>query len=136
MGSIPGSGRSPGGGHSNPLQYSCLENPHGQRSLAGYTPWGHKELDAAEQLSTTKHLPYKHKRKQCKKPSIVQSVRVIFCTCILTYTSSKVCFCPSETDILKLIWQVVQGNYNCPLVGMEIAQLNGWAQVGLPGLIL
>ena len=34
VGSIPGSGRSPGGGHGNPLQYSCLENPHGQRSLA------------------------------------------------------------------------------------------------------
>ena len=34
LGSIPGSGRSPGGGgHGNPLQYSCLENPHGQRSL-------------------------------------------------------------------------------------------------------
>ena len=31
---IPGSGRSPGGGHGNPLQYSCLENPRGQRSLA------------------------------------------------------------------------------------------------------
>ena len=27
MGSIPGSGRSPGGGHGNPLQYSCLDNP-------------------------------------------------------------------------------------------------------------
>ena len=27
VGSIPGSGRSPGGGHSNPLQFSCLENP-------------------------------------------------------------------------------------------------------------
>ena len=27
VGSIPGSGRSPGGGHGNPLQYSCLENP-------------------------------------------------------------------------------------------------------------
>ena len=26
-GSIPGSGRFPGGGHGNPLQYSCLENP-------------------------------------------------------------------------------------------------------------
>ena len=26
MGSIPGSGRSPGGGHGNPLQYACLEN--------------------------------------------------------------------------------------------------------------
>ena len=38
-GSIPELGRSPGGGHGNPLQYSCLENPHGQRSLAGYNPW-------------------------------------------------------------------------------------------------
>ena len=37
-GSIPGLGRSPGGGHSNPLQYSCLKNPHGQRSLSGYSP--------------------------------------------------------------------------------------------------
>ena len=27
MGSVPGLGRSPGGGHGNPLQYSCLENP-------------------------------------------------------------------------------------------------------------
>ena len=33
VGSIPGSGRSPGGGHGNPLHYSYLENPHGQRSL-------------------------------------------------------------------------------------------------------
>ena len=37
-GSIPGSGRSPGGGHGNPLQYSCLENPHGQSILMGYCP--------------------------------------------------------------------------------------------------
>ena len=35
---IPGLGRFPRGGHGNPLQYSCLENPHGQRSLAGYSP--------------------------------------------------------------------------------------------------
>ena len=38
VGLIPGSGRSPGGGHGNPLQYSCLENPHEQRSLVGYNP--------------------------------------------------------------------------------------------------
>ena len=38
-GSIPRLGRTPGGGHGNPLQCSCLENPHGQRSLAGYSPW-------------------------------------------------------------------------------------------------
>ena len=45
-------GRSLGGGHGNPLQYTFLENPHGQRSLAGYSPWGHKESDSTEQLST------------------------------------------------------------------------------------
>ena len=42
LGSIPGLGRFPGAGHGNPLQYSCLENSHGQRSLVGYSPWGHK----------------------------------------------------------------------------------------------
>ena len=47
-GLIPGSGRSPGEGNGNPLQYSCLENPHGQRSLVGYSPWGGKELDTTE----------------------------------------------------------------------------------------
>ena len=46
--SIPGLGRSPGGGNCNLLQYSCLEHPHGERSLAGYNPWGRKELDATE----------------------------------------------------------------------------------------
>ena len=48
LGSIPGLGRSPRGGHGNPLQCSSLENPHGQRSLAGYSPWSHKELDTTE----------------------------------------------------------------------------------------
>ena len=31
-----------------PFKYSCLENPHGQRSLEGYSPWGHKEPDRTE----------------------------------------------------------------------------------------
>ena len=43
---------SSGGGCGNPLQCSCLENPHGQRSLVGYAPWGRKELDMTEWLST------------------------------------------------------------------------------------
>ena len=47
LGLIPGLARSPGGGHGNILQYSCLENPMDRR-LAGYSPWGHKELDATE----------------------------------------------------------------------------------------
>ena len=45
---IPGSGRSPGEGHGNPLHYSCLENPHGQRSLADYSPCSRKESDKTE----------------------------------------------------------------------------------------
>ena len=52
LGLISGLGKSPGGGHGNPLQYSCLENPHGKRSLVGCSPWGCKELDMTEQLST------------------------------------------------------------------------------------
>ena len=48
----------PGGGHGDPLQYSCLENPHEQRSLVGCSPWGHKELDMTEWLSTAQHSIY------------------------------------------------------------------------------
>ena len=38
LGSIPGSGRSPGGGNGNPLQYSCLGKSHGQGSLVDDSP--------------------------------------------------------------------------------------------------
>ena len=51
-GLIPGSGRSPEEGNGNPLQYFCLENPHGQRSLVGSSPWGHKESDMTEYACT------------------------------------------------------------------------------------
>ena len=52
LGLIPGLGRPPEGGPGNPLLYSCLENTHGLRSVAGYSPCGCKELDIIEQLST------------------------------------------------------------------------------------
>ena len=47
-GSTPGLGRSPEGVHGNPLQYSSLEYHHGQRSLVGCSPRGHKESDTTE----------------------------------------------------------------------------------------
>ena len=47
-GSIPGWARSPERGHGNPLQYPCLENSHGQRSLAGYSPYGRRESDTTD----------------------------------------------------------------------------------------
>ena len=49
--SIPGSGRFPGEGNGNPLQYSCLENPMDR----AYSPWGLKELDTTERLHFTTH---------------------------------------------------------------------------------
>ena len=51
LGSILGLGRAPGGGYGNSPSYSCLENPHGQRSLVGDSPWGRKELDTTVLLN-------------------------------------------------------------------------------------
>ena len=47
-GSIPGLGRSPGGGHGNPLQYSYLENPMEEEPGMGYSPQSHIESDTTE----------------------------------------------------------------------------------------
>ena len=55
LNSIPGLGRSPREGHGNPLQHSCLENPHGQRSL-WTTVHCVAESDATSRLSTTSHM--------------------------------------------------------------------------------
>ena len=57
MGSLPGSGSSPGEGNDSPLQYSCLEKFPGQRSLTGYSPWGCKEWDTTKRPSTHIHEP-------------------------------------------------------------------------------
>ena len=52
LGSISGLGRSPGRGYGYSLQYTCLENFHGQRSLAAYNQWGHKDSDTTKRIST------------------------------------------------------------------------------------
>ena len=51
MGVIPGSGRSPGEGNSNPLQYSCLDNPMDSGAWQA-SPRGHKESDTSEHTCT------------------------------------------------------------------------------------
>ena len=62
----------PGEGHGNPSQYSHLENPYGLRSLVGYSPWGHKELDTTE---ATEHSgrdnEVREKKKQIKFNSLL-----------------------------------------------------------------
>ena len=67
---IPGTRRSPGEGIGYPLQYSCLNNPHGPKSLAGYSPWGCKVSDTTERLSSVAHSRWQintfweHKRRE------------------------------------------------------------------------
>ena len=53
LGSIPGSGRSPGEGNGNLLQIFLPGEFHGQRNLVGYSPWDHKESDMTERLHFT-----------------------------------------------------------------------------------
>ena len=55
MHSIPGPGRSSGVGNGNPFQYSCLGKPHGEKSLAGHSPWGCKESDMTECMCVCMH---------------------------------------------------------------------------------
>ena len=50
--SIPGSGRSPGVGNGNPLQYSCLGNPMDRGAWWATVPWGYKDSGTTERLST------------------------------------------------------------------------------------
>ena len=91
LGSIPGLGRSPGGGHGNPLQYSCLENPHGQRSLVGYSPRGRKESDTTERLSThiTHTQMHTHTRK-CAHKHIHKHIHRYTCTQTYMHTHTHI----------------------------------------------
>ena len=51
-GSILGSGRTPRGGHGDPLQYACLENPMNRGAWRGYSPWAHKASDMTDLART------------------------------------------------------------------------------------
>ena len=54
-GLTPGSGRAPGEGNVNPLQYSCLENPQHRGAPVGYSPWHHKEMDISKASERSTH---------------------------------------------------------------------------------
>ena len=68
FGLISGSGRSPEARNGNPFQCPCLGSPMGPRSLAGFSPWDHKESDMTERLNnnnnkSTNNAAEKH--RQC-----------------------------------------------------------------------
>ena len=86
LGLIPGLGRSPGGEQGNPLQCSCLENPHGQRSLIGYSPWGCRELNMTERLSTVDCLISKIKERTRSSALVLPAEWLAF-----FFTNSAIC---------------------------------------------
>ena len=69
LGSIPGSGRSPGEGNGSPLQYSCLENPR-DRGAWWASPWGHKESDMTERLHFLKITSWTFSSSKCNMTPI------------------------------------------------------------------
>ena len=80
LGSIPRLERSPGGGDSNPLQYSCLENPHGQRSLDRLQAIGSQsESDTTEWLSTGQQEKSTHRKNKCSNDKYGHKNFFFFC---------------------------------------------------------
>ena len=99
--SIPGVGRSPGEGYGNPLQDPCLENPHGQRSLVGYSLWGSKELDKTERLNT---------------PGPINSMLILFLRRAVTEMFTKCEFRYSTSSLRtsvssSLKWDIISANF-------------------------
>ena len=95
LSSIPGLERSPGGGHGNPLQNSWLENPHGQRSLVGHSPWGHKESDTTEWLSTAQY-------------TIILELWSFTCICLFCFLHH-----PSKTGKCHFLHAAFPHSYQC-----------------------
>ena len=90
LGGIPGLGRSPGEGRGNQLQYSCLENSHGQRSPVGYSPWDHKQSDMTEQPSIYFHILFQYDLSQDNECNSLGSTVGL---CCLSVVCTIVCLC-------------------------------------------
>ena len=120
-GSIPGSGRSPGEGNGNPLQYSCLEKSHGWRNLVGYSPWGHKESDTTERLHLCSLSQW------CKSNHLILCLPLLFLPSI--FPSIRVF---SSKWALWVRWPKYWALASAPVLPMNI---QSWFPLGLTGLI-
>ena len=79
---------------SSCLEYSCLENPHGQRSLVGYSPWDCKESDMTELLSTNTEVKLHREEPEAgwKQESLAcysKGNKAPICTIILSTSHTK-----------------------------------------------
>ena len=92
--SVLGWERFPRVGNGSPLQYSCLEKFHGQRSLAGYSPWGHKELDMAERMrACARARTHTHTHTHTHSVSELECMLELLCSNLMsTRWHCKKCF--------------------------------------------
>ena len=82
VGLIPGLGRTPGGGHGNPLQYSCQENPMDRG--AWQAPQGHKGSDTTEATQHAAHTHAEEKHECWNQPALdlLPSLLCTVCVCL------------------------------------------------------
>ena len=107
LGSIPGSGRSPGEGTADPLQYSCLENPMDRGAWGGYSLWGCKESDIAEWLTLTYFACL------CVHAKLVQS-----CLTLCNLTDCR----PPGSSVPGLLQAWIQSGLHALLQGIFLTQ--------------
>ena len=109
----PRSGRSLGEGNGNPLLYSCLGNPmHGQRTLAGHSPWGHKESNTTQRrnnCNTRSHASF-----QPSPPPYA----FLHCACTHSILSFK-------TLPQGLLWWPSSEDSTLPMQGAQVQLLVG-----------
>ena len=108
-GLIPGYGRSPGGGHGNPLHYSCLENPHGQKSLMVIVHRVKKSQTGLKQLSTHGHTCFYSRRSKIQinrkdKMNIILPSEITTNVCVCKYASVFVYFDFKYTHTYTLVY--------------------------------
>ena len=100
-GLIPASGRSPGGGHGNPLQYSCLEHPMDRRACGdrrACSPWGHEESDATE-VTQQAYRVHPYERQAFQLTTV--STKASECVCTYAWPNFLVCYCPGSGSLLR-----------------------------------
>jgi len=124
----PWVGKIPGGGHTNPLQYSCLENPHGQRSLVGCSPWGHRVGHDWETKQECYHLWNNHNHFSLKN--------IVGSWLILSYTQPQIISACSALPGINaskdytLVWPKDSLHFYVSCNGKKSNELrNGWENI-------
>ena len=107
-GKIPGSGRYPGEGNGNPLQYFLPGKSHGQRSLAGYSPWGHKESDMTDHAYTAPCYTLSTMYKTFKVLVLIFLTYLNNSFCNETWIWSHFCFIKTTVERLELWFRKTQ----------------------------